>query len=221
MIDKLDAVRPVGLTWNAWALRAGVSRTIFNDIRRRDNIRHDTLQKLLSAIDVSLAGFERAEPDAEDGARPRPPSEEPRAAWSSASARPVPVLRSAFGGDFDSIEGVDLTEVGGGTLDWIPRPPALGGDREAYAVRIVSDSMAPRFEPGELALVSPTATVAAGDDVIACLAEPGPDSAVPSLVKRLVGQSSRAVTLQQFNPALTFEVEARRVLHLHRVIGRL
>jgi phage repressor protein C with HTH and peptisase S24 domain len=51
-------------------------------------------------------------------------------------------------------------------LDYLARPPSLADDPDAYAVEIVGESMAPRFEPGERAFVSPKARVGIGDDVI-------------------------------------------------------
>ena len=73
MFDKMDMVlteepplyrdlmrlRPEDLTPNAWAVKAGVSRTVWSDMRRHGNPSRRTLEKLLAAAGSSLAEFER------------------------------------------------------------------------------------------------------------------------------------------------------------------
>lgn len=230
LFDRLMAVKPDDLTPNAWALKAGVSRTVFNDIRKRNNVRHDTLVKLLGAVDVSLAKFDAGAAanvsdtglsDAEaQAAIGDPRSRLPR----------LPLVGSAIGGAFDEAEHVELTElVLGEVLDHLPRPERLAGDRKAYALTIVGESMAPRFEPGEVALVSPQQPVAIGDDVIVQLRSQPGDGADPDhadrvtmvLIKRLVKRSARDLTLRQFNPETVFKVPIAQVAATHKVVGRL
>src|SRR6478609_64683 len=50
--------KPNDLTPNAWAVRAGVSRTVWADMRRHGNPSRRTLEKLLAAASSSLAEFE-------------------------------------------------------------------------------------------------------------------------------------------------------------------
>lgn len=148
--------------------------------------------------------------------------------------KPVPLLGTAFGGDWEGLQNVETTELRlTEILDYLSRPPSLADDPEAYAVEIVGDSMAPRFEPGERAFVSPKAAVRPGDDVIVQLASAGdPDSDIAGavtevLIKRLVKRTSSFVELRQFNPDQTFNVPLSRVarvggkLAIHRVRGRL
>ena len=49
---------PEGLSPNAWAVKAGVSRTVWADMRRHGNPSRRTLELLLAAADSSLAEFE-------------------------------------------------------------------------------------------------------------------------------------------------------------------
>jgi phage repressor protein C with HTH and peptisase S24 domain len=113
-------------------------------------------------------------------------------------------------------------------LDYLGRPPSLADDPDAYAVEIVGDSMAPRFEPGERAFVSPRAPVRPGDDVVVQLNANGdPEHSdiagqvTEVLIKRLVRRTAKFVELRQFNPDLTFQVPIDRVWRIHRVRGRL
>lgn len=92
--------------------------------------------------------------------------------------------------------------------------------------------MAPRFEPGERAFVSPKAAVRPGDDVIVQLTDPNgagdlADAVTDVLIKRLVRRTASFIELRQFNPDNTFEVPLDRIarqrgkLAIHRVRGRL
>ena len=56
--DDLMRFKPDGLTPNAWAVKAGVSRTVWADMRRHGNPSRRTLEKLLTAAGSSLAEFE-------------------------------------------------------------------------------------------------------------------------------------------------------------------
>jgi hypothetical protein len=50
--------KPEELTANGWAVKAGVSRTVWADMRRHGNPSRRTLEKLLAAASSSLAEFE-------------------------------------------------------------------------------------------------------------------------------------------------------------------
>src|SRR4029453_9937442 len=54
----LIRLKPEHLTANAWAVKAGVSRTVWADMRRHGNPSRRTLEKLLTAANSSLAEFE-------------------------------------------------------------------------------------------------------------------------------------------------------------------
>ncbi|MFL6723157.1 MAG: hypothetical protein ACJ8E7_03340, partial [Sphingomicrobium sp.] len=58
LVEELMRFKPDRLTANAWAVQAGVSRTIWADLRRHGNPSRKTLEKLLSAAGSSLAEFE-------------------------------------------------------------------------------------------------------------------------------------------------------------------
>lgn len=149
------------------------------------------------------------------------------------NVKPVPLLGTALGGSWGDVEDVEMTELRlGEILDYLARPQSLSEDEEAYALEIVGESMAPRFEPGELVYVSPKATVRPGDDVIVQLIEPTnemdlADTVTEVLIKRFVRRTASFVELRQFNPDSTFHVALERIarlkgrLAIHRVRGRL
>jgi hypothetical protein len=229
LYERLMAIKPQDLSLNAWALKAGVNRTIFNDVRKRGNIRHDSLEKLLGAAGVGFAEFDAGQGRVRTEVRGTGMSpEQVRDAWMLREAKPVPLLGTAFGKDIEDLEDVETTELRlAEVLDYLARPPSLAEDPEAYAVEIIGDSMAPRFEPGEHVFVSPKATVHIGDDVIVQLVadeSEGSDIAgqvTEVLIKRMVRRTGSFVELRQFNPDKSFRVPAARVRHIHRVKGRL
>jgi phage repressor protein C with HTH and peptisase S24 domain len=227
LYDRLMAIKPEELSLNAWALRAGVSRTFFNDVRKRGNVRHDSLEKILRAAGVTLADFETGQAKVATEVRGTGMSAaDVRRAWTGPeSAKPVPVVGTAFGGEWS--EGVEMLELHlAEVLDYLGRPPSIATDPDAYAVEIIGDSMAPRYEPGERVFVSPRSPVRIGDDVIVQLrsaegAEQAADQITMVLIKRLVRRGPTSIELRQFNPDTTFRIEAERIASVHRVRGRL
>jgi hypothetical protein len=227
----LVRVKPEGLTLGGWATKAGLARNAFNDIRRHGNPKNETLEKLLDAVGISWAQFDAGRAPVRTevaGAGVVGAMDVHRAFYGEAPLPDLPVLGTALGGELAPGDDVDphieMTELHlGEVLEYLTRPASLAGDKDAYALTIVGDSMAPRFEPGERAAVSPRYPVAIGDDVIVQLRGlEGEDERIKMvLIKRLVRRTATYVELRQFNPDITFRIEASRVAALHKVTGRL
>lgn len=216
--------RPDGLTPNAWAVKAGVSRTVWADMRRHGNPSRRTLEKLLAAAGSSLAEFEALRlGTAPATISPGISFAEPGRQWTAASSPPLPLLASSLAGEFGAPgSGIELTAVDPARLlDRLPRPPSLASDRDAYALTIVGDSMWPRFRPGRRVAVSPLSAASVGDDVVIRLRSKGAGGEQLVLVNELVKRTGSQIELRQFNPALTFIVEAAEVESIHKVAGEL
>lgn len=221
----LMRLRPEDLTPNAWAVKAGVSRTVWADMRRHGNPSRRTLAKLLAAAGSSLAEFEALAIGAPArGADPAPSSlsDARGSAWRPAPMAPLPLLPTALAGEWGEdgrqieMTALDRREV----ADRLPRPASLAGDGDAYALTVVGDSMWPRFRPGRRIIVSPKAPVAIGDDVVVQLHGSGDaEPVVPSLIKELVRRAAGFVELRQFTPDVTFRVEASDISAIHKVVG--
>lgn len=225
LYDALMRVRPADLSLNAWTVKAGVGRSIFTEIRRHGNPTAETLRKLLAAIDLDHAQFEASRQLVQTEVKSAGIADVRTARYGIKALPRLRLLGSAIGGQY--VEGgVDLIELHlGEVLDYLTRPASLEGDPRAYALTVISDSMAPRFEPGERIAVSPKAAVSVGDDVIVQLRGEGEDQEadriVQVLVKRLVRRSASYVELRQFNPDSSFQVPAARIASIHKVAGRL
>jgi hypothetical protein len=225
LYQDLMRFKPDGLTANGWAVNAGVSRSVWSDMRRHGNPSRRTLAKLLAVAGSSLAEFEALR----IGDAPRPPGEraasvsDPSAsAWRAAPLVPVPLLATAIAGEWDEggISGIELTALEPDrTIGQVARPASLAADRDAYAVTIVGDAMWPRFRPGRHLLVSSAAPVAIGDDVLVRLVGDGDDRRAMVLIKELVRRTASFAELRQFNPDITFRVEVRAVAAIHKVVG--
>lgn len=137
----------------------------------------------------------------------------------------IPLVGSAMGvKSFDPERDVELTELEmSDVLDHVARPPSLARDGQAYALTVIGDSMWPRFRAGQRIIVSPRAAVAIGDDVIVQLKGTGEeqlaDRVTMVLIKELVRRTATYIELRQFNPDVTFRVDAERVAKIHKVAG--
>ena len=223
----LMRLRPDGWTANAWAVKAGVSRTVWTDMRRHGNPSRRTLEKLLTVAGSSLAEFEALRVG---DLRPETPVEPAvgvtdatAPGWRPPALPPLPLIVSSPVGPWDA-DGrqIELTELRFRMiLDNLPRPLSLAGDTSAYAITIVEDSMLPRFRPGRHVAVSPQATVEIGDDVLIRLSRETAAGQSFVLLAELVRRTANQVELRQFSPNQTFTLKAGDMSAIHKVMGEL
>ena len=225
LLDDLMRLRPESLTANAWAVKAGVSRTIWADIRRHGNPSRRTLQRLLAAADSSLAEFEALRVDSpatvHAGASPAQLSDIARP-WRQAPLPPLPVLDTRPGGEWgEAGSEIELISIRTDRVtDRLVCPAGLAADPDAYAVTVIGDSMWPRYRPGKRVAVSPAAPIGIGDDVLVIL---GPDGkgGQRALLKEIVRRTAASMQLRQFNPDTIFAVATDQIEAIHKVAGEL
>jgi SOS-response transcriptional repressor LexA len=217
LVEELMRFKPDRLTANAWAVQAGVSRTIWADLRRHGNPSRKTLEKLLSAAGSSLAEFEALRIG-----RPAPKAVLKEASlaekgprWRQAPLKPIPLLACRPAGEWgEPGSGIELCSIQPiDEVGLIDRPESLAADGDAYAVTVTGQAMWPRFRPGRRLLVSPAAPPRAGDDVLVQLANGA------ALIKEMVRRTAGVIELRQFNPDLVFAVDAGVVAAIHKVMG--
>lgn len=122
----------------------------------------------------------------------------------------IPVYGQAVGG----VNGEFI--MNGSVLFEIMAPPSVSGVRGAYAVQITGDSMSPRYEDGEIAIVDPTRRVKRGDYVIVQIQmeEEGP---LLGFVKKFISHNSEKLTLEQFNPPQQLTFPHHAVVSVHYI----
>ena len=125
--------------------------------------------------------------------------------------RNLPVYSAVEGGPGEIVVSTDPIEM-------VPRPWYLGQVKEGYAVLVVGESMAPAFEPGDMAIVNPRLPPVRGKTHI-FTNEPD-DGSFTATIKRLVGQSTSEWKVEQFNPKKEFGLKRSDWSKALRVVGR-
>ena len=107
----------------------------------------------------------------------------------------------------------------GDVIDMVDRPASLAGVPSAYGVYVVGGSMEPRYYPGELVLIHPGKPVTLGAFVLV-QRKPKQDGDPPlAVIKRLIKRTASKITLEQFNPAKSFDIRSDDIVSIHRVVG--
>ncbi|WP_235090916.1 hypothetical protein [Sphingomonas lutea] len=209
-------------------MRAGVSRTVWSDMRRHGNPSRRTLEKLLAVAGSSLAEFEalRIGPHAIGPGTSHAALGDVGRPWGHAPLPSLPLFSSRVGGTWDAPEGrVDLTEiVREPRSELLPRPSSLALDHEAFALTIVTNSMWPRFSEGRRVAVSPQSKVAPGDDVVVkprALSGSTTGEFDSVLIMHLTDRTRSGLRLRQFQPDFTISIRLEHVAAIMRVAGEL
>lgn len=223
----LVAILPYGLTEAAWARKAGVSSSFFQDLKNKGTRpRVDTLQKLLNVAQVTPAQFnailgvdgpEVTAPNVTDAGLPYRHRSTPA---------DVPVYGTAEGATYMPVDdgGITVettTMMPEDAVDYIRRPIGIAERKNVYALFVVGVSMEPRYLDGEPIFVDPTRTPAIGDHVVLQLVEPDLEEGsrvVRAMVKRLDRRTADYYELHQYTPGLSFRVAKSDVAAIHRVI---
>lgn len=129
---------------------------------------------------------------------------------SLAAGRLVPIINKVAAGypaDFN-----DLDYPAGVADDYVRCPDVH--DPNAFAVRVVGDSMEPKFQEGDIVVFSPAAEVCNGDDCFIRFAMPH-----ETTFKRVFFESKNKVRLQprneKYSPAI---IDGKRINGLYRAV---
>jgi hypothetical protein len=222
--------KPQGMSPNGWAVKAGVSRTVWADMKRHGNPSRRTLEKLLAAAGSSLAEFEALrigpEPRQSIAGGVAGQISDARRSWTPMTLPSLPFVATRLAGEWGKPGSqVELIEIRPRELlDQLPRPVSLAGDLDAYALTVVGVSMWPRFRPGSRIAVSPRSPAAIGDDVLVRLrAVEGLEHAhiERALIMHLVRRAATSFELRQFNPDRTISIDAAEVDAVLKILGEL
>jgi hypothetical protein len=154
------------------------------------------------------------EPSPGSGEAPRRRGRPPRR-MGVAPSRPISPMASQ--GDVIPIRS---TERGGGEqrmlleeVGYTPRPGNLAGVRAAYAIYMVGDHLAPRYEAGWLLHVHPHKPPSRGRDVVVT----STDQTV--MIKQFVAWENNKLVLRQLNPEETLSIPRDEVAACHLIVG--
>jgi phage repressor protein C with HTH and peptisase S24 domain len=129
-----------------------------------------------------------------------------------ATLRSIPLYSAALAGPDGSIS------IGASVLEMIEAPAAVAAVPDAYAVRVVGESMEPRYQSGETVYVHPRMPVKKGDYVLVQITEDGNDGAVMGYIKRLVSIDDKRLIVEQLNPDKEMVFARSRVKSVHRIV---
>lgn len=128
--------------------------------------------------------------------------------------RDFPIYASVEGGPGEIIRSVD-------PVDWYPRPAPVAHVRDAYGLYVVGESMAPEFEPADIALVNPTLPPLPGKPCIFYAEIHGEARAT---IKRFQRVSASHWFVYQHNPPpgrpKEFTLSRKEWRVCHRVLGK-
>lgn len=130
----------------------------------------------------------------------------------------IEVLGVAVGGDDGDFS------LNGEVAGYVRRPPGIANLRKVFALHILSDSMVPRYDPGELIYCGGRDPVPGDHIVIETYPEEG-QRVGKAYVKKLLKRTTNQVICAQYNPAkeLVFDPYAVkaiwRIIPLHELLG--
>lgn len=193
-----------GLSQDQLAEAARTTQSTIDRIEREEVANSRFLPRIAGVLRVSLSELDESYGDAPPSPSPLPAVAQP------GTDRDFPVYTAAEGGPGEIIRSVD-------PVDWWPRPIEVLKVRGAYGMYIVGESMAPEFEPGQVAVINPNLPYVAGKPYIFYAEKAGEPRAT---IKRLRRASADTWYVTQHNPKNDFTLSRGLWTIAHRVVGR-
>lgn len=128
-------------------------------------------------------------------------------------ASDVPLYGTAMGGD-----GNGEFEMNGTVIDHVARPPGIYGRGDVFALNVVGDSMWPWRKPNSLIYVERDRAPSVNDHVVVEFRPIAGTNVRQTVVKLLVGISTKTLKLAQYRPTKEFDVDRRTVFRVYRVL---
>ncbi len=202
-----------GLTQRGLALKMGLNPAAVNRmLYGRRAIKAEEIPVIEDYIGVRLdvSGAAQNFEYRQESPAPVRPGEAEISAPPEVRAVPlVPVYGDATGG-LD--KGLGLVQ--GKVVDWVQRHPAQMGIRDAFAVYVTSDSMAPRYYRGELLYIHPGRPAEQGKDCVIAMKNGD------ARIWRLVRQGEDCVRVGQFTPPLEQDILPAEIKAIYTIVGR-
>ena len=227
-------LKKIGKSERAASLEAGLSDSFLRNIRdgKSTHPRADTLEKISSVLQTTPRwlmfgeGPEEMEREKEPLSVPQsrvPASPEEFLENNEANAEriglKVEFKKLSLMSYGQAIAGEDgKFPMNGEELMEVLCPPQLAEQPGAYAIRIMGDSMWPRYEDGEIAFVNPYKHVRKGEYVVAQIMGDDSYEAPYAFVKRFLRFTGKDLVLEQFNPARELRFPREKVVSVHCIV---
>lgn len=205
-----------GMSQQALADFLGISRGAVGNWEKANsnNPETDRLSAIAKALNVSVAWL-TGENDNGQEIEPSNVRPAPNINLDSDTKRThtIPVYgtaRSGAGGSFELNTG----EV----VEHRSRPAGVTG--EIFGLYVEGDSMAPRYEPGDLILCYAKRPVIIGRDVVVQMKIHAEGENPRAYLKRLVSMNSEQIVVESLNPAKRRTIKRSEIASLHLVLLR-
>jgi transcriptional regulator with XRE-family HTH domain len=157
----------------------------------------------ISAEELLRRAGSDAGPSSAEPARPgRPPGRERPLLQPPPSRDQIPIR-----------DGAGRTSSNEEPIGYTPRPANLAGVRDAYALYMLGESLAPRYEPGWLLHIHPFKPPMRGRDVVVWKKDQ------TMMITQFVGWDGDVLLLRQLNPAESLRVPRDDIAACHLVVG--
>ncbi|RUV05226.1 XRE family transcriptional regulator [Mesorhizobium sp. M6A.T.Cr.TU.017.01.1.1] len=123
----------------------------------------------------------------------------------------IELLGAAVGGD----DG-DFT-FNGEVAGYVQRPPGIAHLRKVFALHVLSDSMVPRYEPGEMLYCGGRDAVP-GDHVVIEMFPEENERNGKAFIKKLIKRTAAELVVEQYNPPKTLTFNRYAIKAVFRVI---
>jgi len=212
-LDMANLSRQLG--HNHAYLQQYIRYAIPSQLKEDDRHRVAALLGLDQRVLKPGGGFSDSDIPLLDAGAPGEVRDAPQVRFAGQRPENVPVRGTVRGGQGGAFE-LNIGEP----IDYVRRPLSLIGKGEIYALHVESDSMAPRYEPGEIVLVWAQRPALIGRDVVVQL-RPSHDGENPrAYLKRLIKRNDKELILEQFNPRKTMSLKMKDVISVHMVLTR-
>lgn len=217
LLDKLAQER--GWTREGLSKRAGLSKEAIRGIENRGpgaTVNMKTIQGLAKALEIDPNVLIDAMPSRELLAQSKSATSVPSPAavatlLSSDLPRDLPILGTAAG------SAIGAFQISTDAVGYARRPPMLFGVPDAYCLYVENDSMAPKYQAGDLLIVNPHRPLAIGDAMVIQV-QLHKNADPQSFVKTYKGRTAEWIVAEQYNPAGEVRYKRETVLRMHRVL---
>jgi phage repressor protein C with HTH and peptisase S24 domain len=123
----------------------------------------------------------------------------------------VELLGVSYGGDDGDFS------FNGEVQGFVRRPPGIASLKNVFALHVLSDSMVPRYDPGEVIYCGGREPVP-GDHIVVEMFPAEDGQTGKAFIKKLIQRTGKEIVVEQYNPNKQFSYDRYAIKRLWRVI---